>query len=92
MGNRAIYWALQKLFLLDGSNIYYVDTTSIQPDRFSASYRDTICLVDSMESMGQYRLPLDVMEDENLFVIQAAPPDPRRKESTWYSRVCAQLS
>jgi len=35
-----------------------------------------------MESMGQYRLPLDVMEDENLFIIQAASPDPRHKKWT----------
>jgi len=82
MGNRVIYWAGQELFIFDGPNIFYMDTTHQKIGRFGDPYRGTICLVDSMESMGQYHLPLDVMVDYNLFVIQAASPDPRHKEWT----------
>jgi len=80
IGHRVIYWANQNLFLFDGPNIYHKDTSSAQPVRFSASYHDAIFLVDSVEPMGKHQLPLRLMQDPHLFIIQAASPNPAHKE------------
>jgi len=82
LGNCVIYWAHHNLYLFNGSNIYYMDTTSTQPGLFGASYLDAMYLVDSRESMGQHDLPLYLMHDVRLFTLQAASPNPIHKQWT----------
>jgi len=79
MGKRVIYWANQNLFIFDGLNIYHMDTTSARPGRLGAPFVNAICLIDSMESMGLNDLPLCLMQDERLFIIQAASSNPSHK-------------
>jgi hypothetical protein len=80
MGNRILYWAQEMLYVFDCLNISYMDTTSTQPTIFGATYHDLICLIDSMESIGKHTLPLFLMCDKDLFIIQAASPNLAHKE------------
>ena len=61
-----------------------MDTTFARPDPFVASYLDATCLVDSTESMGQEDLPLYLMHETRLFIIQAASSNSIHKY--WTSR------
>ena len=83
MGHSVIYWANQNLFLFDGSNIYHMDATSAQPSPFRAPYLDAVCLVDTMELVTG-SLPIFLLRDENLFVIQAASPNLVHKD--WHKK------
>jgi hypothetical protein len=81
-GNRVIYWALNNLYIFDGPNIYYMDTTSSQPlYPFCGPYLDALCLVDTL---GGSPLPYFLVLDTRLFVIQAAPAHPIDK--AWKKR------
>jgi hypothetical protein len=79
MRNRVIYWARNKLYLFDGSTIYFMHTTTAEPDLLGDPYFDALCLIDTLEGFPP---PVSLVHNEFLFVIQAASPNPFHKEWT----------
>jgi hypothetical protein len=75
-GNRVIYWVRRKLYIFDGLTVYHLDNAAALPDRLS-NYSDALCLVDTSES---HPLPDSLLQNNILFVVQAASPNPHHKK------------